>query len=121
MPLYYSDESLTPLFKQVTKACDELQETSDVETTLNTRVLIFNTLSAVLEDPSPYWREGEEDRQGRFADLTEQLPALLSKLAKVEGLKAPARRITYFQTLHWLQRNLDKFCPFEKLIEPRMP
>ena len=110
MPLYYAEDD-RGLFNQINRLCDSVGQQTDVFYSVHSRVLIFNALTAILEDPSNAWKATDTDRRRQFERFLSALPQLLSDIAKTVGVKG---KISYFDTMHWLSSHLDSLCPFEK-------
>lgn len=94
---------------------------NDRRASAHSRALIHNTMSAMLVDPLPAWRESETERFSLYNRiLTEDQPEFLQNLFGGEESvrpRSPGREegaLTYFETLHWVGRNLDRICPFRK-------
>lgn len=110
MPLYYTDGN-EGLFSRITETFDQLERDLGVTWTPYARVLVFNSLTAMQEDPSPTWLAGREARLARTTEMIARLPDLVRQVSRNESVEG---RVTYFQVLHWLTDHLDGVCPFEK-------
>lgn len=110
MPWLYT-EAQDGLFAIVNAQCDQVEAATGIRCSPHMRALVVNTLSAVVEDPSPTWRAGAQERQRRLAQLVETLPQTLITLVKSASIEG---RLSYFDTLHWLTARLDTICPFDK-------
>lgn len=110
MPLYYT-EGNEGLYRQVDALLDEIEKRMGVSWSPHARVLVFNSLAAIQEDPSPVWAADREERDIRFRGMVERLPQLAVEIAVTESVE---QRLTYYQVLHWLSGHLDGLCPFEK-------
>lgn len=110
MPLYFT-EGNEGLFLQINNLCDRAELESKVRYSVQTRVLIFNTLAAIVEDPSDSWEATEEDRRGALREFVGRLPKSLQELSETADA---GQRVSYFDTLHWLSARLDSVCPFQK-------
>jgi hypothetical protein len=114
MPVYVPQGSENPfgqVFSQINYVCDRIQIERGVQFSASVRILIYSTLTAILEDPSPIWNADEETRAFQFGRLLDQLPGILSELAATENV---AGQLTYFEGLHWLSERLNSICPFDK-------
>ena len=110
MPLYYT-EADRGLFTEINRLCDAVGQETGVLYSMHSRVLIFNSLTAILEDPSNAWKAGDGDRRRQFEGFSSALPQMLVEIAKAAGVKG---KISYFDTMHWLSTHLDSLCPFDK-------
>jgi hypothetical protein len=109
MPPYFTPENERVL-SRVNDACDRFEVNGNVQCTPAFRALLANTLSSIVEDPSPLWVSSAADRRQRYEGFIDGLDNLLYEMAEdsVDG------KLTYFDGLHWLGHRLDSLCPFEK-------
>lgn len=113
MPISYTYAGTEEMLGRINKICDRLTEQTGAKWSTHTRVLIFNSLAAIVEDPLPDWqRSRSSDRRKQQASLLRRLPRLLRAMAS--GRRQ--RPITYFEVLHWLTDHLDAICPFQKRV-----
>jgi len=109
-PIYYIHDG-ERLFQRVMRICDEIEKSKEIEITMHSRVLIFNILTAITEDPHPSWRVMQFDLREILENKIETLPKNLNEVINYEK---PKKRLTSFHLLHWLGLRLDSICPFEK-------
>jgi hypothetical protein len=110
MPLYYAEDD-RGLFTQINRLCDAAGQDTGTLYSVHSRVLIFNALTAILEDPSNAWKASDIDRRRQFERFSSALPGMLVEIAKAAEVKG---KISYFDTMHWLSSHLDSLCPFDK-------
>ncbi len=96
---------------EVNAACADFYKRTGIEVTDSARNLIALLLSAVEKDPHPFWKADEEDLSSGAQQLLGELP--LSLLRAARHTRAEGQLTTY-QLMHWLSRNFDFLCPFEK-------
>jgi hypothetical protein len=113
MPIYADPDELY-LYNTVNEIVTQIEDARNVEMSRATRDLIVSMLSAMKNDPSAYWKDAD-DRERLFTDMIVRLPAHLNQFIDEEK---PLGIMTYFDTLHWISKNLDTICPFQK--EQRM-
>ena len=110
MPLYYT-EGNDRLFARINEVCDAIEHEHGIRCSVHSRVLMFNTLSAITEDPSPEWVGNSARQADVSSQMIENFPRILSVML---AEAASDGRLTFYQTLHWLGENLNSICPFEK-------
>jgi hypothetical protein len=110
VPLYYT-EGNEQLFARVNAICNTIEAERKIAISINARVLIFNAISAVREDPSLAWVANNESVEAQFARLVEELPLQVDQMVTASEVGG---RVTYFDAMHWLSGHLDAICPFQK-------
>ena len=116
MPLYYTNGE-ERLFKYINNIADRLERDRVDRISMYTRVLIFNMISAIKEDPSPSWIATRDELDFQYAKIVKELPKLIQRFVKQAGQN---RQLTFFEAMHWLSLNLDSICPFQKGNERRV-
>lgn len=115
MPLYFT-EGGEGVFNRVNAVCDRIELENEVQCTVHFRVLVFNALTAIVEDPSESWTASPVERRTQYNRFLKNLPNLILDLAKNDSA---GQKLSYFDGLHWLSSRLDSICPFEKSPERR--
>lgn len=110
MPLYYT-EGDDRLFDRLNQIVGDIEREKKVTISMHTRVLIFNVVTAIREDPSPKWITDRDDIERRFSEVLGSLQRTIERVVQEENL---GNRLTTFQALHWLSLNIDSICPFRK-------
>ena len=76
------------------------------------RRLIFSTLHAIQEDPSPHWRERDPvTLREQSSRIVQEIPEMILEISRQESI---THEITYFDVLHYLTFKIDDICPFSK-------
>lgn len=88
---------------EVDQISDDFLQNTQVQISDNTRVLIAETISSIIQDPHPGWqlRSGQNEQLARV--YLQALPFFLYSIWKEGPSSGP---ITSFQFLHWLSNNL---------------
>jgi hypothetical protein len=110
MPLYYT-EGDERLFDRLNQVVGNIEREKGVTISIHTRVLMFNVVSAIREDPSPKWITDRNDMERRFSEVVGNLQKIIERVVEEEKFD---KRLTIFQALHWLSQNIDSICPFKK-------
>lgn len=85
---------------------------SGITVSAEARRLITLVLEAMQNDPHRLWHDLDRERVLRLrSEILSDLPAVLRQIAQAEHAE---RRLTAFDVLHWLQRNLLSWCPVDK-------
>lgn len=92
---------------QIHAAAERLEESVGVGVSGQAQNIIYYVVCAVETDPHPRWKE--RPSRERFLD---GLPEHLAAVVAEEGVE---KRVSTFDVLHWLTRNLERICPIEKI------
>ena len=94
---------IDPIKDEVNVISDDFQSSTGIKVSKNTRYLIAETISSIIEDPHPAWQLAGGQREVVAQAYIEALPVYLYGIWKEGPIGGP---ITSFQFLHWLSNNL---------------
>ncbi|ANB74987.1 hypothetical protein AYM40_21370 [Paraburkholderia phytofirmans OLGA172] len=103
---------LAHILAEVNQISDDFQQTTQVQISKNTRGLIAETISSIIQDPHPAWQlpAGRNEQYARA--YLQALPLFFYGMLKEDPMNGP---ISAFQFLHWLSNNLNfSLCIIKK-------
>lgn len=96
----------------VNAAANSFEQNTQVRISENTRALVAEIISSIIEDPLPSWRSDEKERQYIANSYAKSLELVFLQIRRA----GENQTITAFDFLHWFGRNLESsfFCVINK-------
>ena len=110
MPLMYlrNDDQL---LSKVWEICNKVESDKKILVTTHARVIIYNLLAAITDDPHPNWIAYETQRKDALDKQLYKLEERIHEIIKEEKVQ---KKLSTFDVLHWMIKVIDEICPFRK-------
>ena len=104
-------------FDSLESTIQSIEDDNEVSLSDHARLLFHLTFHAIRSDPSRVWKTEESELLEVYEEAAAKLKARFEDFVRQRRELLPAsqaRRITYFDALHWIGENLSGWCPVQK-------